>query len=334
LKSTLRGNGLPAGVALFYRHPLVWLNDSVVAAASPRAVREQLRGALWGRHLAQAKKGFGDNGAEKWTMAFGDLFEAWCRQVARDAEEGAHFRGQLFLSDGIGDDGEVEDVVIVDGRRAALFAVKSSTIPESHLRWAASAADALAWYDRFFFGQAGSGAGRRRRGGAIRLLDEKVNRVRRGEYATRGVTPRMKLYPVIVVYDEIGADLPSLYVWLQGRCNVERLLQHSRLAGAVVLHVDDYEQLMAAAAEGLNVLDLLDKKSREPWRRGRMAVLLRQEWRRGSLRRPGVEDRYEDLAERIHRRLFPDSERSIREHLETVRADKRRSRDRGDGGAP
>ena len=297
LRAFVGGDGLPRGSSIFYVKPFARFESGILVAASPWAVREQIRGAVWASLLAQAKSEHGDSGgADRWLAAFGDLFEVWCRDVARMAASSAKFRGTLVMSESVGDSDEVEDVVVVDDGNVLFVSAKARTIRQELLKGALSSAKVLAWYESFLFGKRTGD----QRGGAIRLLDQKITHVRAGRYAARGVRVDSKIFPMLVTYDHLGADNPGFYVWLSDRCKAENLLQQAGVLQLVTLNVEKFESLRGFGAAGGDIFGVLERRG--PEERADVA-LFDAGTDIESTRLPELEQRFQTIMDRLLTRL-------------------------------
>jgi hypothetical protein len=297
LRQSVGSNGLPLGSSIFYVKPFTRFESGILVAATPWAVREQIRGALWAGLLAQAKAEHGESGgAKRWLAAFGDLFEVWCRDVARMAASSTAFQGTLALSEFVGDNEEVEDVVVMHGGNVLLVSAKARTIRQELLKGALSSARVLAWYDDFLFGPRSGD----QRGGAVRLLDQKIRNIREGKYAARGIRADSKVFPMLVTYDHLGADNPGFYMWLTDRCKAENLLQQAAVLQLVTLNVEKFESLMGFAAAGGNIFEPLERRG--PDERADVALFdAAAEFE--STRLPEIDQQFQKIMNRLLARL-------------------------------
>lgn len=303
LMSGLSPNGLPIGPTIFYRYPFLRFSDTSLVAASPWVVAEQLRGGLWGRAMQLAKQQDPVAGHKRWAAAFGDLFELYCRYCINLARTSKRFTEQVYMSEAIGGDDEIEDIVVKDGRRVALLSIKSNTIPESKLRQASSQSDVVDWLESWLFAVPQKQAAIR--GGAIRQLDQKVRRLREGAYEPV-LDRRAQVYPVIVMYDELGIDNLTAYEWVATRCRAEKLLQDRRVRPVTFALVNEFEELAALGANGVALLDVLQKKTRAEWAaQMSFSVHLRDVRQNSDDRRlSGLIDDYNALTAGMRARLF------------------------------
>lgn len=290
-------DGLPRGSSVFYLKPFVRFTSGQLVPASPWAVREQVRAATWAKLLEQAKAEYGDHGgASRWHAAFGDLFELWCRDVARTAAASKRFPGQVILSANVGDEDEIEDVVVVRDGCVLLVSAKARMVRHELLKGALSAAQAVDWYDDFLFGKRKGN----QRAGAARLLHEKVERIRAGEFAERGVPADSHIFPMLVTFDHLGADNPAFYQWSAERCAAQSVLRHSKVHRLVVLSIERFEGLMGFAATGGDIFDLLARCGPEE----RVDVALHDATQGlDSVRLPEFERRYDHVMARLQARI-------------------------------
>jgi hypothetical protein len=304
-KESLSDQGLPVGPSLFYRFPFVRVSDDAVVAASPWVVAEQLRGGIWGKCITHAKAKYGDGGGLRWTRGFGDLFEAYCRRCISIAQVDTRFRDRVLLSETIGDETEIEDALFLDHDRVAFVSIKSSTMPEDRMKKASSASDVVTWFEDWLFAREEVREGRKYREGALRQLDKKITRLRRGEFEPQ--IPRgWQVFPVIVTYDELGADTIGMYRWVDERCRNEGILQQKRVRRLTFAHVNEFEQLLAIASRGVPVLDVLRKKTESDFAAEKSLSGVVREFRRGAddLRLAGLADQYTTLTNGVAMRLF------------------------------
>lgn len=306
LREGLPENGLPVGPSVFYRYPFVRFSPDAIVAASPWVVDEQLRAALWGKCISYAKQVDSRSGAQRWNSAFGDLFEMYGRRCVEQARRCEQFRETVHVSAEIGTDDEIEDIVIMDHDRVALVSFKASTIPEATMKQASCRNDVVKWFERWlFFREGSSGTGGGHRDGALRLLNKKIDRLRAGDYEP--TIPRgWQVFPVVVTYDELGADNIGMYRWVDERCRTEALLQQKRVRRPTFAHINEFEELLAMAGNGRRVLDVLQRKTKSNQAaEAPLAVLIRQVCRdERHLRLRGLSEEFESLSDRIAMRLF------------------------------
>lgn len=296
LLSDARSDGLPIGATLFHRQPFVRFTENCLVAASPWVVREHLRVGLWARMRKAARDERGRESPD-WTSAFGDLAEQWCQRVATYASEEPRFHGSVIIPPSP-DEGEIEDVLIVQNNRVALISSKGTMVREDVLRGARGRANAVDYFERFFFAEKQGN----QRGGAARLLDAKVKKLRDGAYEPT-VSRHATVYPIVVTYDDLGTDNPAVYDYFKARCNATKLLQAARVRPLVCVGIETFENLMGYCAKGANIFDLLDRKSRPPYDIARLDVLIKE--RSGTVRHrlPKIERDFLELSHRIQVRM-------------------------------
>ncbi len=240
-------NLLPHAPTALLRHPIVRLSNDLLGIASPWRVRNHLVTGIWAAFMQATKETLGVRAAQEWTIAFGYLFEEWMRIVARDATSTDRFRGELMLPTHPGSDDEIEDVVVVEGGTAVLFSGKARLMEESVARHARSRDAVMDWYDRFFFAPRGRGF----RDGVVKQLSDRIDSARAGRFEP--ALPRAyRIIPVLVTYDLLCDEFP-LYRWLAEECAKRALLQQPNVAPLVIVHIDDFERLMARAGRGVSV---------------------------------------------------------------------------------
>ena len=256
--SSLTPEGLPRAFGEFRRRPFM-LDGEEILVASPWPVRESLSVYAWAGHRGAEEELTGTTSA--WLPGFGDLVEGWCRRVAADAAPGiaANTNARILMSSAIGSADEFEDVILTDGKRVALFAVKGSLAPAKVAATECAKSDVVDWLERFFFAKPDKG--RRQRGGAVRLLDAKVRRVHGGAMWP-DVEQGAFLIPVIVTFEHFGDNL-ALNSWLARRCRREHLLQQTEVRQLNVMTVAEFELAMSIASSGGDLLRILGR-----WRAG------------------------------------------------------------------
>jgi hypothetical protein len=150
---------------------------------------------------------------------------------------------------------EVEDIVLKEGRAIVLFSVKSRVMDVQAAREAVSISKTMDWYQRYFFESRGNDY----RGGAIRQLDKRIGMIRNGQFECDGIGARSRILPVIVTYDALG-ESDALYKWLAEECSKQDLLQGEGIGPITLARIDDFEDLMAHAADGRSVVQLLRRR--------------------------------------------------------------------------
>ncbi|WP_437894790.1 hypothetical protein [Sorangium sp. So ce124] len=259
LASRKRSNGLPHAPTIFYRKPFVSVRPDVVVASSPWMVAQQLTIGLWGRFNAAANTMFGRSGNQIWSSTFGELFERWCRSLVEEAQAQSLFAGTVFMSPSVGDDNEIEDVVVFENNLVMLGSVKAKVVRETAVKIAHSREDPVAWLRSFFFESRIEGKAKGYRAGALWLLHDKVDRIRAGEYEPR--IPRdAYVLPVLIVFDNV-CDTTMFYRWLERECIRQGVLQQVDVLPATLASADNYESMMAFASRGKSVCGMLQEKT-------------------------------------------------------------------------
>ena len=146
----------------------------------------------------------------------------------------------------------MEDVICIEGDSAILFSVKSTLVQASAARQALSARKTLDWFELFSFAKKGPDW----RGGAIRLLDSKIARIRSGEFERHGVGRDLTIYPVVVTFDSLG-EHDLLYRWLEHRCRAHGVLRQAAVANLTIAGLGQFEQLLGRLAEGRSATGVL-----------------------------------------------------------------------------
>lgn len=276
---------------LFIRRPLVWVNETDVVAASPAFLEDQIRMGIWAKFLNLAKSNY--SSAEKWTSAFGDMFERRCvKFVDRVLAERPTGGIRRVPSEAWG---EEEDIVLTEGNAVFVISVKASSMPEDRLKGSRSVRSAVDWYERFYFGE----RSRNRRAGALILLEKKIQAIQKQE---KGFPPRPKFYPIVLTYDRLSADNPGVYRWVAARCNRDGIL--NKCKPLTLLDIDGFELLMAIIATGASLRSILEEKTTERWRDGQLSLLLHEKYPSSAKRLPWAEAAFEELSARIRKQLF------------------------------
>ncbi|WP_233605213.1 YecA family protein [Corallococcus sp. AB030] len=239
----------------FYRYPLVKFEEGVLVAASPWLVQHQLAYGYWGRCMAAMKARRGRFTAETWFGIFGVLFERYCRRLAEEAEREPAFPNQefRFIPSSLGGADEIEDVVLAGERGVVLFSCKARLMLEKDVRAAESREALVDWLDDFFLFKANAD----QRGGALRLLNKKVEAIRAGAHEPV-LSRSSRIFPVVLTYDRVGE---SLYVsrWLNRKLQQEGLLQQAGVEAPLVLDVSSFEVFLSVVAHGEDPITLLER---------------------------------------------------------------------------
>jgi len=298
-----RPDGLPNIAPALYRKPFVSFGSGNLVASSPTRISDALSLGAWGRLNGAAKTVLGDPDSDAWTKTFGDLFERWCQRLAGEASESHEYRGRLIVPACPGDADEIEDLIFVENATVILGSVKGGVVPERKLRAGRSRADAIDFLERFFFESPEQAKAKRHRGGAVFQLDAKVRKLRAGAYAKAGLSSDLAVIPMIVSFDNVG-ESGALYKWLEHGCATRHLLE-DRCRPLVVVSPLEYEVLVALAARGYSLCELLLEKTSELWRLTPMQVFLHKKVP-GSLdfRLPILERRFRELGDRAQEVLF------------------------------
>ncbi len=292
LAPSVRSNGLPTPPVIFFRRPFVALSGARVIATSPRMVREHMMLACWDR----LRRSFG---GDRWTIAFGVAVEGWCRRVAAMAAASTAFHGTLELSERIGDETEIEDVVVCDGDRVALFSVKSRLMREGLVKTAElGRAAVVRWYEQVLFDAETD----TQRQGALRQLDEKVAAIRAGKHEPR-IQRDAHVFPVLVTFEDLG-DNVALGAWMHERCTQLGVLRGDRIAPPTLATVAHFETIMALAADGTSIFSLIGQSDVKSGRYRQLQSVL-HEVRPGAPKRlPQIQSMFDAITNAMVRRLF------------------------------
>lgn len=283
-----------APLALLHK-PFLSVGTDEVLPTSASALRQQLKTGVWAKLMHASKETLGSEGPETWTSTFGDLFERWCRRVARAASQSLSFRGKVLLSEAPGDVGEVEDVVVLEGNAAVLFSVKSSLVVEEAARKATSRTALISWYEKFFFAKPDA-----RRGGALRQLSARIDLIQQGKFEPN-LPRKTKLLPVLVTYDSLCED-GLLYRWLEEKCIAEGLLLQERVAPLTIARIDDFETLLALGAAGDSIVGILRRREKD-FKHRRLDSLLHYQKRGKTIRLRFVSDSFNELRAKVLARI-------------------------------
>ncbi|MBL9005284.1 MAG: hypothetical protein JNJ46_13605 [Myxococcales bacterium] len=301
-------DGLPHAPILFYKKPFIEIEDDLIYAASPTVARQQLSTGIWAAGLSAAKKLFPKEPL-LWFYTFGKMLELWARRVATEASKGDRFRGRLILSHDVGSHDEIEDVILMEGRNVALFSVKSSLIREKSIKRALSRSEAISWYNEFLFSDKTSvptGSRQETRGGAFRLLNATIDRIRNGESAE--IHANQKLFPVLVTFDDLG-DNEILYKWIRMRCKQESLFRPRNVMPPSIMTISEFEMLMGLAYQGASIFKVLRQRA-DSQKCGlpTKEVLLECSIKSELEILPFLRDIFEQVTNRIQERLFRTAE--------------------------
>jgi hypothetical protein len=287
----------------FFRTPFVTM-DANALCVSPWHVRDHASLGTWAKLNAAAKKRFGTESSQKFSSTFGYLFEHWCASVAREGAKRGPFKGKLIIPTATGAGDEIEDVIVLDRGRVALFSAKASLVAEGSLKCAKSLAQVVAWLRRFYLEERGDAKARGYRGGALWLLDRKIQDIRSGKYEDRGIKKNSLVIPVVVSFDNIG-EAGILYKWIEEEAaRLGILSARPNVRPLTVLAPDDYEALFALASRGKGVCDTLIAKTRTLERWGKMDWFLHRQGHQGpELRFPSTELAFNELVKRAIERM-------------------------------
>jgi hypothetical protein len=294
-------DGLPHAPTALLHTPFVEVEPDVLIGSSPGAVLSQLQTGLWWRYLSACKRLDSKNGAERWFSSFGYMVEYWCRRTVREAQK-VHPSARILTSESAGSPDEIEDVVVVEGDVAVLFSVKGRLMDARAAREAVSPDLTVDWLESFFFVNKGVD----QRGGAVRLLNARIDKLRAGEFEKLGLGRASRVYPVIVTYDNL-CELDIHYQWLDQRCQAHQLLQQKGVGPLALARLEEFEDLMALLGQGKSIVDLLRKRESTDKHR-RLDQILYEEGRPKRLQFFDVEHR--KLQARIMLRLFGGVKRS------------------------
>jgi hypothetical protein len=296
-------SGLPRLPGAFFRTPFVRFEEGLLAL-SPWHITDHIKLGTWAKLNEAAKKVLATASVQAFTSTFGYLFERWCASVAREAATRPGFHGRLLVPSSPGAIDEIEDVVIVDGNRVALFSAKASLIPEVRLKSARNLGSVVEWLRRFFLEDGKSAKRNGFRAGALHLLDAKIQKIRAGAYEAQGIRSDSLVIPAVVSYDQLG-ESGLLYKWLESECTrLGILTARSGVRPLTVLSPDTYEAVLALGSVKNGVADLLLRKTTVAERWGRTDwFLAAQNPDAKAFRLPTMEQRFQSVADRSVERL-------------------------------
>lgn len=299
-----RSNGLPHSPTLFYKKPFVEIEDDLLFAASPTVAKQQVTTGIWATCLKAAQKLF-PKAPLLWFVTFGNMLELWVRRVASEASKGNRFRGRVILSQDVGSHDEIEDVIIVEGRNVALFSVKSSLIKEKSVKRAHSRSEAINWYEEFLFSdkmRTPTGLRQDTRGGALRLLNATIDRIRNGERTE--IVDSQKIFPALVIFDDLG-DNEIFYKWIRQKCKQESLFRQRKVLSPSVMTISEFEILMGLAYHGISIFKILAQRAdSQTCGRPTKELLLAYRSKPEHERLPFLNLTFEQISDRIQERLF------------------------------
>jgi hypothetical protein len=229
------------------------------------------------------------------------MVEYWCRRTAGEAKV-SNSSARILISESAGSPDEIEDVVVVEGDAAVLFSVKSRLMEARAAREAVSPDLTVDWLENFLFENKGDD----HRGGAVRLLNARIDKLRAGQFEKLGLGRASRVYPVIVTYDNLCA-LDLHYQWLDQKCQDHRLLQQDGVGPLSLARLEEFEDLMALPQQGRSIIDLLRKRESTDKNR-RLDQILYEKGRPKRL--PFFELEHTKLQARIMTRLFGGVKRS------------------------
>jgi hypothetical protein len=290
----------------FFRVPFLRIGG-VLVGVSPWHMHDFAELGTWSQLNRTCKKVLRSNSNDAFSAAFGYSFERWCAELAREAATlDVQASERLIVPSAPGAHGEIEDIVFHDDDTIVLFSAKASLVPEATLKTADTPDDAIRWLRRFFFEDVADAKRHGHRGGAVRLLDRKIARIRAGAFEAQGLPRTAAIVPVIISFDNLG-ESPILYKWLETEAHRKRLLFHrDDVSPLAVIRCEDYETLMALKAQGHRVCRLLREKTtiRNKWQR--LAVFLYDRFPdAGELRLPSMKARFDALISCAVERIRP-----------------------------
>lgn len=136
------------------------------------------------------------------------------------------------------------------------------------------------------------------RGGAVYLLDRKVQRLRAGEYEKYGLKRDALVLPGVLSFDNVG-ESGVLYKWLEQESQRRGLLTDARVRPLTVITPEDYEGLLALGVRGDGVCRLLMEKTEARRKWGPLDIFLSEKVGNSiELRLGSMPQRFRDLVDR------------------------------------
>jgi hypothetical protein len=291
--------GLPVA---FFRTPFIDFGDKLLGL-SPWHVKDHVFFGTWAKLNAASKRVLGTDSNQTFASAFGYCFEEACADLAREATRSPQFRDRLILPSQPGADDEIEDVVLLDEDVVALLSAKASLVPEASLKTADGYSDVVRWLRKFFFEEPVEAKKTGYRGGAVYLLDRKVQRLRAGEYEKYGLKRDALVVPGVISFDNVG-ESGALYNWLERECERRHLFADNRVRPLTVITPENYEGLLALGARGDGICRLLVEKTEQQRKWGPLDRFLSEKVGDSiELRLGAMPSRFRDLANRSIARL-------------------------------
>ena len=271
IRERMKPDGLlPHAPTALLHHPLVDVGGYGVLAATPWHVRNFARTGIWNRYRDAAKKAVGERkGGDAWNRAFGQMFEEWIRTYATKVKDSSKTRSKILMPSFPGASDEIEDAVLVEAGVIVMFSAKGRMVREDIARHSMSRRELLDWYDAYLFEDKNDEF----RGGALRQLSARIDMLRAGKFKDQGIEAAARIHPVIVTYDSL-CENQMLYAWINERCEHYGLMQQPNVGRPVLAVVQDYERLLAVAATGGSVVELLEKRLTPMWNNERLEVIL------------------------------------------------------------
>ena len=232
----------------------------------------------------------------------------WVGGVARLASNEPDFTGHVTVPSSPGASDEFEDVVLVEQDVVVLFSAKGSLVRADVAKPGGARRDVIDWYERFFFANHDPKNKEHSAAGAIRLLNEKIDKIRAGDSP---FDRDASVIPVIVTFDELSA-FGIVYKWLDSRCKAHALLRQSKVTPAVIASIGEYESLMALGAHGRSITGMLSKMTSDEWRTAKMDGFLHDQAgdEPSILRLKFLNDEFVAFSEKSKARLFPGAMKS------------------------
>ena len=288
-------SGLYALPAAFFRTPFLAIEDKLVGL-SPWHVRDHAILGTWAKLNAACKRLLKTDSIQIFSSAWGQMFERWCVELAREGASDSHKTERLILPSSPGATDEIEDVIFQDGNVVALLSAKASLVPEATVKSAESPDAAVSWLKRFFFEEPADAKKKEHRGGALHLLDKKIAAIRSGAFEKRGIPKGAVILPCIVSFDNVGEG-GALYKWLEEEAHAKGLLfQHGDVRPVTVITPEDYEALLSLRARGAGICELLLEKTEPAAKYGPLDYFLFGKVENPTeLRLPSMTTRYEEI---------------------------------------
>jgi hypothetical protein len=297
---TTRADGLPSTLVPLLERPFIEIETGVYVVASPWMMNTALHSGVWARMLSASKKLYGKRAGPEnvWLPAFGEIVESWCWRVADEAQKTCEV-ARIITPPPDARHEEVEDVIVVEKDVVILFSVKARLMAVDVARNAVSPRKTLNWFDDFLFAKADG----RYAKGALRLLDDKIRKLREGKFEKAGIKRNAEVVPVLVTYDTLG-EHRHLYQRIEAQCRATGVLQQERVAPIAFARLEEFEVMMARLSRGEGLVDVLKSRGDVNQHRRLDQILAETAPTDGPYRLPFLEELHTTVMDLIFMRLY------------------------------